>query len=249
MWLRKSCKLTLILLMLVQLGCAENVFLSTADKTSDEALEIDARRALSQGQWTVAISKITSMSAAKQAEDDTIYLLASAYGGQCGLSFLTFSTAFGSIGATAFFTFLLEHFVDSDATAQTACVNAESTYESISASPTTADYINRTYLAMAKVGTVLNKINRAESGGSNTYDNVNFDPCTDITDDDANEIFTGLSRIITNAAGAGIGGVPACPGGADCNITDASAVTATERTAIRSLLNGADPGMSGPGGC
>lgn len=243
MWLRKSCVLTLLLFFLFNASCAENVFKSTADETTDAALEIDAKRALNQKLWTVAIQKIQAMSAAKRAEKDTLFLLASAYGGQCGLAFVNFSSAFGAadFGSTSFFEFLLEHFVDSDVTNQAGCENAEATYDLITADLNTGDYLNKSYLAMAKIGSILNK-----SNGGNTWDGTSDTPCSVawITDADVNQVMTGMTRFLSNAASAGLdtGSLPACGG---CTKTDPATVTALERLALRTLLEvdmaGSDP--------
>ena len=215
---------------------------------------IDANRALNQGNWSLAITTIGLMTTDGQATNEARFVLASAYGGQCGLSFLDFTSAFNGadFSSISFFEFLLEHFVDSDATNQTGCENAEQVYDLITDS-SAADAINKVYLAMAKIGVVLNKGNNAAGEGNVWNSAGGFDLCDsgDLSDDDLNEIITGFSRIIVNAASAGLdGAVPSCPGGADCTLTNTADVDASDRTAFRAMLDTSTlPGLDGPGGC
>lgn len=253
MWLRKSCIIPLILVSFLTASCGENVFKATADETTDAALLIDARRALGQKNWPVAIQKIEAMSTAKQAEKEIIFMKASAYGGQCGLAFVEFSSAFGSadFATSSFFVFVLNHFVDSTDAARTACGQAEATYDLITSNLNTADYLNRAYLAMAKVGVALNEYNSA-AGQGNAHSVGTLNPCTDVelSDDHIDEIITGISRTILNAGSAGLGGAPTCPGGVDCDLYDAASINGTHRTAFRTMLNSALPvGLQGTGGC
>lgn len=246
MGLRKS--LLLLVSLFLFSGC-DNLFLPLADKTSDEALYVDAIVANDANNYTLVIEKINSMSTAYQARDDVKYLLASAYASLCGLNFLNFSEAFNGLGSTTMFEFLLEYFTDSTITEQDYCIEAEQAYDGISTN-TTGDYLNRTYIAFAKIGVILNKLNN-DAGAGNTNDG-SLDPCAFVDVDDAthtndvSELYTGFTRVIINIGNAGLDGDFSCTnaGSIDCSKTDSSLVNDDERLLIKNLIDSPDPGLN-----
>ncbi|MFK8138084.1 MAG: hypothetical protein AB8E15_06980 [Bdellovibrionales bacterium] len=241
--------ISIALSLLVSCGGEFNLFSASADKNSDKALLYDANRALEAKDFETAISKIQSMSTAAQAEDDTLRLLGSAYGGQCGLEFVPFQTGFSDSSDTLS-NFLLTHFEDADVDSQTACKNAETAFDGISADGLTqSDYIARVYLAMSKIGSIVNTEGALVD---NTLD-PGFDPCSDIpssfnaeTGDQAKELFTALVRLFTNLASAGLDtAVSALPPAIEALLTDTDIadVDSSEEKLALTVINANEIGL------
>lgn len=246
----KFYRIIILLLNVFLLSCSGNLFLASSNKNSDDALLYDAEMALNSGDWDTAITKITSMSATAQATNEAILLLASAYGGQCGLQAINITNAIS--GSDPLFLALMKEISNADATAITACINMEDTLDTLSGTLTTSNYIFKVYASMAKIGAIANAT--ADTDDDESVD-AGFDGCDtlDLSDTYASHIFTGLSRIITNLNNAGLSGdaslsgVSAICGGA-CDETDTANVDATDRDVARELLITNDIGINACGG-
>ncbi|MGZ6480210.1 MAG: hypothetical protein ACXWQE_12955, partial [Bdellovibrionales bacterium] len=168
-------------LSLCNLSCSVNILSTFADKTSNDALFIDAQTAVNQHDWNGALSKIGSMTGAFATTPDVLRLKASAYGGLCGFDFLTFVQQLSGMGATFLFPFLLSSFDASVATNIDACKSAHDTLISIGAitDRSVSDNFEIAMLAFAKIGNILSYYGDKAKAGSSAN---SFDPCTAGTD-------------------------------------------------------------------
>lgn len=255
-----------MLLGLLNASCA-NVFQEMADKESDKAKLYSARLKLDKSDWGGAIDLLNSLSTTFQARRDVKALLASAYAGRCGLDFIDLSDKIQNAGATSFFPILLTAFRGKTSTNLADCLLAETTLNSIGATPSARDAnenLLMAFVAMAKIGVILAE--RADGDADGVVD-ATFRPChTDGTTgttqlpngpalpyNDATELVTGLSQFMLNLAAVGSGDAGGstfdeiqafCDLLADppfsvdiCSTTDRTAVTATQRRAIRAALS------------
>lgn len=258
--------LQIFLLASVLLSCA-NAFLEMSDKTTDKAKLYDARLRLDKSDWSGAITVLTSLSSGYLEKREVKVLLASAYAGRCGLDFLELANNIQNAGATAFFAVLLTAFKGKTATHLADCLSAEATLNTIGDSVATRnanENLLMAFVALSKMGVILSI--RADTDANGVVDST-FLPChvdgatgTAVLPDgpalpysDATELVTGLSQFVLSLGGVGGGdaggptfdeiqafcaALAGAPFNVDiCGTTDRTAVTATQRRAIRSALS------------
>ncbi len=245
----KLSKYFILLVCFVLVACTENLFSTTADKTSDEAKMYAAQMYLDEANWDKAIESIGSLSSTAQATRDAKEILISAYSAKCGFNFINFIQSLGSMGSAKLFAFLLNAFPDAELVNNTACVNAETQLKALVAAHTATaiDHLKFVLLGMAKIGSILNyKLANA----SNTFNNAK-DPCSagDITNAEVDQLVTGFALIVTHIAEAALDGFDATSmtticttlvsyGLTDiCAMTSTASVTSGARCAMRSLMN------------
>jgi hypothetical protein len=255
-----------LLVAAIHLSCA-NAFQEMADKTTDKAKFYDAKLRLDRSDWSGAITVLNSLSTDFAAKREVKAVLASAYAGRCGLDFIDLSNKIQNAGATAFFSVLLSAFAGKTAANLTDCISAETTLNSISstvAGRNANENLLMAFVAMAKMGVIL--AIKADTDLDGIVDPT-FRPCHSdgVTGtaqlpngptapyDDASELVTGLSSFMLSLAAVGSGDaggttfdeiqafcdlLAAAPYNTDiCSTTDRTAVTATQRRAIRAALS------------
>ncbi len=208
MWSSRKFKILVLISALFLMGGCSNIFESTANKTTDDALFEDATKANTSSNFDTAIPKIKSMSTAKQSQTATKQLLAYAYAGKCGFNFITYyNSASSGNGSTAFFLWLMQLW-KTTSTDRTYCKLAETTMKSI-----TPTYVGRSqddslfmvFLGLAKAGIYLREL--ADTDRDGVADNPPFDGTTssfcssaNITDANIAEIAAGVGIAIANSA-------------------------------------------------
>lgn len=253
---KKWISMASLLMCLPFLGCA-NVLDSMARKTTDEAILEDARKAMNDSDWDLALEKFDELTAAKKSEVAVIEKWATAYAGKCGLNFIEYFTNLGSASLTGstLFKYLMNAWTGETVYPE-YCTLAQTKMEEISSDAADRSTNQNFFLAilgMVKVGVYL-RGNLDRDGTDNLGDGTaELDPCTDdvsnLEESQATEIVTGLGLITTNLVyltavlGAGeianaletVENVCALTPGA-CGRTDPTTVTDADRDAIRDLL-------------
>lgn len=219
-WFYKTKIFVLISALSSNMGCA-NLFLEMADKTTDDALYFAAKLKADQYDWTGAITDIGNTTADFQARRDVRVFLAGLYAGRCGLDLIDLSNKIQNAGSTSLFSVLLAAFVGKTQTHLDDCLTAETILKSVGATAgtrTTEENIKMAFVAMAKMGVILNIRADADADGaldagftpcnSNTATGDADMPATDASNADLTEMITGIALVFTSLAGIGssIGG-------------------------------------------
>lgn len=261
--MRPIVRALLCVLMLVgNLSCSVNVLEIFADKTTDDAIYVEAMKLMNAGEYQGAIDLIATMTDDYEATRRVVNLKASAYAGLCGFEFLPFVDRMSAMGATFIFPFLLSAFRTVTTTTQMdACRTAEDLVEGIGAitARTTDENLLLLMISFAKIGVTLSYYADTDQDGTVT---AAYDVCTAggartagaaIPDSDAREIGSGITLAMATLQqiGAeidlGSGSLTAMTdvcadlaalGAAFdfCAITDPTLFTANHIRAIRSLL-------------
>lgn len=248
-------------LVMGNLNCSVNILENFANKTSNEALYIDALKKMNSGDFDGALAKIALMTGSFPSERKVVTLKASAYAGKCGLSFLSFVEALGGMGTTKLFAFLLSQFQAGGATTKAGyCKTAEDLVESIgvAADRTSDENMLLVLISFAKIGQLLSKYADTDQDGT---PDAAYDICTTagggaMPDADAAELGTGITLAIQNITAvtstvdlgdqalndiqtlcSTLNDIPV-PGDGRynfCSVTDPSSFTANHLLAIRSL--------------
>lgn len=237
-------------------SCSVNILEEFADKTTNEALLFDAKQLINGRDYTAALAKFTSMTADFLAQREVKIVQASAYGGLCGINFISVVDAIDNIGSDRVFPWLMKTFRSGDATKQTNCIAAENLIKSIStlgASRTPDENLFMVFVALAKIGVILSRY--GDSGTPNGVVDAGFDPCdvTDLPQAAAQEIATGFNIALDafeNIGSSTVGSdalddvvsvcaslppaVTLCSDPPQVNTSD---IDATEEKGMRSILN------------
>jgi hypothetical protein len=239
-------------------SCAKNVLTNLGSKSSDEALMNDAQVAVNNQNYDLAIDLIANqMSAEGQQKTSAKELLAAAYAGKCGLNFLSFvdsiSKAASGVSAyklvsTPFVTVVVD---------PPSCLNALNTMQSIApvGSRTTSENAFTAITGMSLMGTATRAYtDKVPTNGDGAEDSNNI-ACT-LTDAQMDNVILGFGFMVENfsylsssqlgsssTALTDIITMCATLGGAACNITKASDITAGLRTAMRKLMSTVEYGV------
>lgn len=173
-----------------------NIFEGFADKTSEDAILIEAKKLLDAKKYTEAIAKFEELGATTLNGRDVKILYASAYAGRCGLDFLDLANKLKSASSGRVFELLFDVFPSSTVAQVTDCRQAEDLVNEIGSEAskrTSAENIFMAFLSFAKVGAILNHY-----GDQDENKNVDaaFNPCSDseLPEDQVAEIGTGLAN-------------------------------------------------------
>jgi hypothetical protein len=245
------------------LSCSVNVLENFADKTTNDALYVDAQLLMSKKDYSGALAKIASMTGDYPAKREVLMLKASAYGGLCGLDFLDFVKKLGDMGGTRLFPLLLGAFRAGTTTDSIdKCKLAQATIESIGATSarTSDENMLMVLILFSKIGNILSYYADTDQDGVVT---AAYDVCAigggtrtaggAIDDSDLRELGTGITLAVQNISAvsstvnlgnASLADVQsACtqlaginPAYDFCSVTDPAAFTATQLKGIRSLL-------------
>ena len=249
-----------IYFLAMNLSCSVNILETFANKTTNEALYNDAQTLMNDGDYSGALTKIAAMTGAYSSLEKVIYLKATAYGGICGLNFLTFVQNFAAIGATRLFPFFLSSFQSSSSAKIDACITAQNLLTGIGAVGVRSNDENTLLmmLAFAKIGNITAFY--ADSAPVDGVADAAYDVCAvggartagaAITDNDARELGTGITlamealAAIASTVNLGSGSLTALSGlctllgagGANfCSKTDPTTFSAIEVKGIRTLF-------------
>lgn len=206
------------LISAVSLSCSVNVLETFADKNSDEAKYIEARKLVNAGEYEAALLKIAEMGDTYAAKREVKMLKASAYGGQCGFTFLSFVKDISNMGSTLLLPFLTGAFEGGTPERIDACRAAEDVVNSIGAVADRSSDENMfmVLVSFAKIGNILSLYADENQNGvpDTAADNggAAFDPCLetpratrptgpvngDWYNDDLRELGTGITNALSN---------------------------------------------------
>jgi len=199
-----SVKFIFALLMLTNLSCSVNILENFADKTTNEALRVDAMKLINQGSYTEALAKIGQMTESYAASRGIVALKAQANAGICGLNFFDFVLSLKNLGTQRILPFLIGNFrAGTNTTKIDACVTAENLIKSIGAvgARNTDENLLMLLISFTKVGQLLSYYADADQDGNAT---AAYDVCTiggvgvrtaaaAMPDEDLGEVGTGLT--------------------------------------------------------
>jgi hypothetical protein len=183
-----------------------NVFQSMASKTSDEALLEDVNKLLNEKSWTLALSKLSGLSAETRSQYEVIKIEASIYAGKCGLDMLQFITSFGAGAIFKNFMSGFQAVVPFPADCQTAQTLIENQF-----GQTASDRINNlgvargsdvnvfmAVLGTAKIGAQLGA--KADLSPKDGTMDAGFTGCSSgsITDSEIAQVGTGFALLLAN---------------------------------------------------
>lgn len=181
------------------LSCSVNILETFADKNTNEAYYVDALKLINDGYYTEALEKIDLMTGSYPSSRKVLRLKADAYGGLCGINFLSFVEAFAGLTGTLM-PFLMSTYRTGTLTNADACKEAEDIIESIAASAdrTNDEHVRMMVIGFAKIGNILGHY--ADTDDDGTAD-AGYNVCldvggTDISDAYAREVGTGLTLAI-----------------------------------------------------
>lgn len=147
----------IVALALVNLTCSVNILENFADKTTNAALYTAAKKLINSGDYDAALAKLALITGSFATDRSVIGLKASAYGGKCGISYLTFVENLANMGTTKLFAFLMGQFRSATSATIDACTTAQDLMVSIGAVGTRTSDENMFLLVIsfAKIGNIL----------------------------------------------------------------------------------------------
>lgn len=257
--MRPIAHLFLVLTLLWNISCSVNILENFADKTSNEALYIDAQKLIDEGDYAGALVKIARMTGSFSSSRRVVSLSAKAHAGVCGVDFMSFVLAMRNLGTTRLLPFLVSHFRGGTTTTKMdECLVAENLVESIGAigERTTDENLLLAVISFAKIGVTLSYYADVDQDGTAT---AAYDVCTaaavgvrtagaTMPDADAAQFGTGITLALANITAISsevdlgsdsldeINGICTALGGFNfCSKTDPTAFSAAELLAIRSV--------------
>ncbi len=193
-------------ILLVALGCSENIFDEIADKDTNEAKFFAAKQRLNERAYSEAIDILESIEPVYLQARDRIPVYASAYSGRCGLEFLTLleSLQNTSGGSQTLFTLLMGAFPGALPTNVQDCMNAEEIIEFIGdeSARNGDENLLLAFNSLAKIGTILSSLADTDDNGSA---DATFDQCnnTDFPDEMVRELGHSLGLTIVSLQAIG----------------------------------------------
>lgn len=237
-------------------ACTQNILGDVASRDSDEAILFDAESAVNARDWQTAIDHIGRMSTGGKTTVKALEVLASAYGGQCGLIFVDYTDALAAATTGSAMSMLKQPFVGV-AVDPSKCRSALAQMDLIGTP--SARNANQNFftaiLGMVLMGSgVRHYIDNAPAVGDGTND---VDICSGVTNDQVDDIIIGfgymsqnLSAVTSSAIGGGslsaitdVNDTCQSAGGSSCQITDPAAITPQLRDFFRDLTNTVEYGV------
>jgi hypothetical protein len=240
----------LLLVMFFASGC-KNLFETTADTESTEAILFQIKEHLNDFEWDAAIDLYNDLATDVQNEREPKRLYVSALMGRCGFEFVSFVNTVSEDlenNTTRLFPLLLQAMPDSTTSGATDCNDAYvEINEMIAASGGITDDYNLAVLnGLARLGSITNSL---AANASNQYDS-SVDPCdpADFPNADVRQMVSAFAVTISNIESSSLSflgdsldticdvGEPLQVSGV-CGATDPAAVTPTQICAMRALMN------------
>lgn len=233
-------------------SCADNLFAEFADETENKAILEDARRSLSKGNYSDAITSCSFLSSEYAITPDAAYVCASAYAGSCGFDLISFINEFGTYDGST--DYLLQFFLSNagleTAANATACDLAQDTLQVTGVAANRTDDANTLMLLVnLKQLDVHSNVN-ADSNDDGTVDG-GYDSCA-ISDAEATSYASALWELKETATYTTISGASdistaieaACsvldsvdPNLDFCAAADADTFTADQLRGVRSMIS------------
>ncbi len=247
----------LLLFVFLFSSCSGNLFQELSSKTGDDDYILEAQEYLNNEDYDSAILILTTkLSSAGQQTVKAREVLASSYGGKCGLNFIEYTDSLASSTTGSAFAVLMAPFIGV-AVAPEHCRSALDTMQLIG-TPTTRTLNQNAFtsiLGMVLIGTALRGYaDLAPALGDGTAD-VNI--CSGMTDDQIDDVVLGFGFMSENFGAVSsslIGGssstsldavINTCTSaaGASCQITDPVNITPAIRDTVRDLVNTSEYGI------
>lgn len=193
--------LQIFVITTVILSCTgSNIYKDLAsNKESDAALYEDAQKLIDDGDYTGAIDKLESTTAAFQAEARTKESLAGAYAARCGMEFLPFVSNLTGGTSDGLFKLAMNGFVGVDTSNYADCQAAETIIESIGGidNRTQSQNLFLLILELAKMGNRVRAVAdiSPSATGDGTVDGT-YNCKTSVPIADVQEIMASLYKFI-----------------------------------------------------
>jgi hypothetical protein len=197
-----------VALGLSNLTCSVNILENFADKKTNMAYYYDAQKMINDGNYQGAIDKLNLIIGEFSTDRKVVGLKASAYGGLCGINFISFVTSMTNMGSTRIFPFLMGAFSSATEAQISSCIIAQDLMVSIGSSiqRTSDENMFLLVVAFAKIGKVLAFYADADNNGTldaaytavQTCDKTNLTRTAGLglTNSDTIEVGTGLALAI-----------------------------------------------------
>jgi hypothetical protein len=239
------------------ISCQGNIFSELSSKTSDEDYIFLAQEFLDSKDYDSAITVITTkLSPEGQTVVKAREILASSYGGKCGLNFVDYTQKLSAQTTGSSFYMMMSPFIGV-AIAPDFCRQALNTMELIGTTATRTTNQNAfvAVLGMVLIGTALRGYaDISPALGDGTAD---VDLCTGVTDPQIDDIVIGFGFMSKNFSAVSqnlVGGSSftafdtvintcASTAGTACQITDPAAITIPLRDTVRDLANTVEYGI------
>jgi hypothetical protein len=219
------------------LGCT-NIFKSSANKNTDEAIAFEIRTSINNGDYDGAITLLGTLSSDYRYTKSAVHLAAAAYSGKCGLNFAEFTESLSTGAGTDPFMLWMMKLWHTKVTDYSQCVLAQTEMERLASSYATRDSEDAFFmviLGMVKIGTLLFEI--VDTDDDQIPDNPPFDGSLSAFCD-ANNFSDALTAEVGSGIGLVIGNltrVGSTISGVDTTSFDAAC------TALASGLGGVNP--------
>ena len=250
-------KIFIVSVTFLLFSCNGNLFTELSSKTGDEDYIFLAQKYVDQMQYDSAINVITTqLSAVAQNGVKAREILASSYGGKCGLNFIDYTGKLAAQATGSSFYILMSPFIGVVVQPQ-FCRTALDTMELIGT--TESRTVNQNafvaVLGMVLMGTALRGYaDIAPALGDGTAD---VDLCVGVTNAQIDDVVIGfgyMSKNFSALSSSLIGGnsstslnavINSCStiAGSSCQITDEAAITAPVRDTVRDLVQTAEYGI------
>lgn len=246
-------KLLIISILGIWLSSCNNAMSGLGSQTSDDYFIIEATKANNAQNFDGAINILTTkLSASGKATAQAKELLASAYAGKCGLNFINYTTALASSTTGTAFQIAMKPFIGV-AVQPAYCLQSLQTMDTIGA-PAQRTANENTFAAitgLVMMGASLRSYADPLPVATNGDGVVDVNICTNITDNQMNDIIVGYGYFTTNFSyvpssligtssfGSLTTSVNLCNSvsGAQCAETNKANVTAVTRAFMRDLIN------------
>lgn len=203
----------LLLSLTITTSCGVPNVLTDYSKTdSDAALYLDAKNKIDSSEWDGAITILTtSLSAEYQARNDVKETLMYAYGGKCGISFLSIVSQLKNVASTKMFEFALQLFAGTTVDL-TACENAYTTLVSLgtAAQRTNNQNLFAAVLGLTRMAAAIHaKMDTDVAGVGDGIVDVGWDSCAisdsanRLSDSDVNSVVSGVGLVFENLTALG----------------------------------------------
>ena len=250
-------KILSLLLFTFLLSCSGNIFQDATSTSSDEDYILLARQYLNEQKYNESIDVITTkLSADRQTSSTVREILASNYGGKCGLNFVQFTTNLASQTTGSAFYRLMVPFVGLSVD-PSMCKQSLSIMDLIgtTAQRTTNQNAFAAVMGMVLMGTAMRSYADLTPVLGNGVVDVNL--CSGVTDTQIDDIIIGFGYMSKNISAVGqslvgpssLGSVEnlitTCTtiAGSSCEITDPASITPMIRSTVRDLLNTQEYGI------
>lgn len=250
-------KLLSYILFLSLMSCSGNIFQDATSNSGEDDYILQARQYLNEQKYDESL-QIIQTKLSQTAQDSTAVreIIASNYGGKCGLNFVQFTLNLSSQTTGSAFYRLMTPFVQV-AVDPSHCKTSLSTMELIGTTSQRTANQNAfvAVMGMVLMGTAMRGYADINPALGNGIADVNI--CSGLTDTQVDDIIIGFGYMSKNltAVGSSLIGpsslgsmdqlITTCTtiAGSNCEVTDPAAISPTVRSTVRDLLNTQEYGI------